>query len=305
VSRIQDILAKAERDGTARRTHAEQTGAAALTATPASTGSMSSTAVLAPIDGTAALDTAAFMPRPMDMPGPIDMPVNLAELRPAPGRPELVETRTARATLHPALVAAIAPHSTVAEQYRAVRTRLNVHEDATALRTLVVTSPGAGDGKSITAANLALTMAQEHQRNVLLIDADVRRPSVHSLFGIDDGPGLADVLNGDATLDEALIYLPDHRLTLLTAGPAPQYPTELLGSTAMRRTLDTLRARFDRILLDVPAVAPLADVSTIAPLADGVLMVVRAGVTQRPALEAALGVFEENKVLGFVLNEAR
>jgi protein-tyrosine kinase len=102
-----------------------------------------------------------------------------------------------------------------------------------------------------------------------------------------------------------LVYLPDYRLTILPAGSTPQFPTELLGSAAMRRGLDTLRARFDRILIDLPAVAPLADVNTVAPLGDGVVMVVRAGVTQRPALEQALGAFEENKVLGVVLNDAR
>jgi capsular exopolysaccharide synthesis family protein len=168
-----------------------------------------------------------------------------------------------------------------------------------------VTSPGAQDGKSITAANLALTMAQELQRNVLLVDADLRGASVHALFGLDQGPGLTEVLTGEATLDEALVHLPDHRLTLLPAGGIPQFPTELLGSTAMRRVTDTLRSRFDRILLDLPAVMPLADVGTVAPLADGVLMVVRAGITKRPALDEALAAFEENKVLGVVLNDAR
>ena len=111
------------------------------------------------------------------------------------------------------------------------------------------------------------------------------------------------MLAGEATLDEALVYLPDYRLTVLPAGAAPQFPTELLGSAAMRRALDTLRARFDRVLLDLPAVMPLADVGTVAPLADGVVMVVRAGVTQRPALDQALAALEDTKVLGVVLNE--
>jgi non-specific protein-tyrosine kinase len=167
----------------------------------------------------------------------------------------------------------------------------------------MVTSPGAGEGKSVTSANLALTMAQELQRHVVLVDADLRDPAVHSLFGIDGGPGLADVLAGDATLDDALVHLPDHRLTVLPAGATPQFPTELLGSAGMRRLLDTLRARFDRVLLDVPAVAPLADVATVAPLADGVLMVVRAGMTQRPALDRALEGLADAKVLGVVLNQ--
>jgi protein-tyrosine kinase len=209
------------------------------------------------------------------------------------------------ATLHPALVAAIAPHSTVAERYRAVRARLAVQEDDGPLRSILVTSPGSRDGKSVTAANLALTMAQEYQRNVLLIDGDLRGSSVHTLFGLDPTPGLAEVLAGEVTLDEALVYLPDYRLTILPAGRTPQFPTELLGSTAMRRAIDTVRARFDRILIDLPAVSPLADVGTLAPLADGIVMVVRAGVTQRPALDEALSAFEENKILGIVLNDAQ
>jgi capsular exopolysaccharide synthesis family protein len=201
-------------------------------------------------------------------------------------------------------VAAIAPHAEAAEQYRALRTRLMLHEDAGPLRSIFITSPGRQDGKSMTAANLALTMAQELQRTVVLVDADLRGASIHALFGLDQRPGLADVLLGDAALDDALVYLPEHRLTVLPAGNVPQFPTELLGSTAMRRAMDTLRARFDRILLDLPAAAPLADVGAVAPLADGVLMVVRAGVTQRPALDEALATFEEHKVLGVVLNEA-
>ena len=298
MSRIQDILAKAEREGMTRRTQSE----VAVTPPPPLAGS-----VIAPINGSAALDPTPFIAEP---------PVGRA-LSGTPGVPDrsrstgdalrqtgVQETRTARATLHPALVSAIAPHSAVAERYRALRTRLTMQEENGPLRSIVLTSPGANDGKSITAANLALTMAQEFQRNVVLVDANLRGSAVHGLFGIDVSPGLTEVLAGDASLDEALVYLPEYRLTILPAGRTPQFPTELLGSTAMRRNIDTLRARFDRILIDMPAVTPLADVGTVAPLADGIVMVVRAGVTLRPALDAALAAFEEEKVLGVVLNDA-
>jgi capsular exopolysaccharide synthesis family protein len=167
----------------------------------------------------------------------------------------------------------------------------------------MITSPAEGDGKSITALNLALTMAQEIQRSVVLIDANLRAPSAHALLGVTGTPGLAEVLAGSATLDQALVYLPDLRLTLLPGGDAPQFPTELLGSAAMRRLLDTLRGRFDRLVLDAPAVAPLADAGAMAPLADGVVMVVRAGVTQRPALDQALDAFPQGHVVGIVMNE--
>jgi protein-tyrosine kinase len=283
MSRIQDILAKAERDGTRRTSPSPFT--------PAATEPMAAAAPMAPVSGANALDTAAF--RPTLAPPPA------AEA--APAAPEL---RTASASLHPALVSALEPHSPIAEQYRAIRTRIGSRDEHVPLRSLMITSPGAGDGKSVTAANLALTMAQEHQRNILLVDADLRSPAAHALFGLASTPGLADVLNGTVALDEALVYLPDFNLTVLPAGNAPQYPTELLGSAAMRRMLDTLRARFDRVVLDVPPVAPLADVGTVAPLVDGVVMVVRAGVTQRPALDQALAAFEPRQMLGLVLNEA-
>jgi capsular exopolysaccharide synthesis family protein len=289
VSRIQDILAKAERDGMTRRTSADPAFSPAPQAAVVSP-------VIAPVNGSGALNPSPFLTPEVSQ--PIAAP-------PVPATPAAPVTRTARATLHPALVAAIAPHSVVAERYRAIRTRLTHHEDAGALRSLAITSPGARDGKSITAANLALTMAQEFQRNVILVDADLRGSSVHSLFGLEGTPGLAEVLAGEVTLDDALVYLPDYRLTVLPAGRTPQFPTELLGSAAMRRSLDTLRARFDRILIDLPAIAPLADVGTVAPLADGVVMVVRAGITQRPALDQALAAFEEDKILGVVLNDAR
>lgn len=285
MSRIQEILAKAERDGTARRTPPAPT----LVPAPGS----GAVAVSPLVDGTSALDRSPFRPS------------TDARQAVVQAGAEVVEPRTARATLDHALVAAIAPHSAPAEEYRTLRARLTQREEMGALRTILVTSPGARDGKSITAANLAITMAQELQRSVLLVDADLRTASVHALFGIDQGPGLTEVLMGDATIDDALVYLPDHRLTVLPAGAIPQFPTELLGSTSMRRVIDVLRSRFDRILVDLPPVMPLADVGTVAPLADGVLMVVRSGATKRPALDEALATLEENKVLGVVLNDAQ
>ena len=270
MSRIQEILAKADRDGTAGLLHPPVGlgGGAAATASIA-----------------VPMTVAAPLP-----PGPFAMPA-------------AVEPRTVQARLHRALIAAIAPHSSVAEQYRAIRGKLSQREESGGLRSLAVTSPARGDGKSITAANLALTMAQEVQRSVVLVDADLRNPSLHSLFAIDRQPGLSDVLAGEASLDEALVYMPELRLMLLPAGRTPDYPTEMLGSAAMRDAIDSLSARFDRLVLDLPAALPLADVGTVTPLVDGVVMVVRAGVTQRPVLDQALSTFEQSKVVGMVLND--
>jgi capsular exopolysaccharide synthesis family protein len=302
MSRIQDILAKAERDGTARRTQATTTE---LTPPPPSPAAFRPEKVEGRVDGTSALDSVtvsigSFSPAAIVAPPPSPL---ATPATPLAGAAKVADTRSVTATLHPMLVAAIAPHSEIAERYRSVRARISHREETTPVRTLMITSPHDGDGKSITAANLALTMSQEFQRRVVLVDADFRSPAVHALFGLDDAPGLAELLAGEATLDDVMVYIADYRLTVIPSGRTPVFPTELLGSSAMRRIVDTLRGRFDRVIFDMPAVMPLADAGTFAPMADGVLMVVRAGLTQRPALNEALAAFDEEKVLGLVLND--
>ena len=283
MSRIQDILNKAEREGTARRTRG-------LSEHPT--------------------PQAVVAAAPSAAPLPVPPPVTALDAPPAPWAAPVAErverhvSAPVTARLDPRLVAAVAPQSLAAEQYRLLRTRVKRAENGRQVRTIVVTSPSKGDGKSLTAANLALTMAQEFHERVLLIDADFRRPSVARLFGVTDAPGLTDVLLGGAELDSALISLGEQRLTVLPAGRPTAHPTELLGSTTMRRVLDTLRSRFDHILIDMPPVAPIADVHVVAPMADGLLMIVRAGVTAKPAIEAALEGLDTAKVLGLVLNDA-
>jgi capsular exopolysaccharide synthesis family protein len=275
MSRIQEILKKAEREGGVRRTRglsAEATvsaGAAALAA-----------------------------PMPLSAP---------AREMPAAHRDDaepVIARRAGSGALDHRLVAALAPRSLAAEQYRSLRTRVRQAENGRSLRSIIITSPSKGDGKSLTAANLSLTMAQEFQPRVLLLDADLRRPSIHTLFGIGDAPGLSDVLMGGAALEDALVHLEDLHLSSLPAWLPPTIPAELLGSAAMRRTLETLRTRFDRIIIDMPPVEPLADVHILTPLADAVLMIVRAGVTEKPAIDRALHGLDVSKVLGLVLNEA-
>lgn len=299
MSRIQEILNKAERDGTTRRTRAlteEKPLASPRPAPPP---------VVTPLYPRSTYDTPPpASPRvatgsdastssgqsPTAVATRIDEP--MAHGTAAPGH------------LHAQLIAALAPASLAAEQYRSLRTRVKRAENGRLVRTIVVTSPAKGDGKSLTAANLALTMAQEFQQRVLLLDADLRRPTVHRLFGISDTPGLVDVLMGVAELDDAVVTLPDHHLSLLPAGVPPGHPAELLGSSAMRRTLDALASRYDRILIDMPPVAPLADLHVMAPMVDGILMIVRAGMTPKPAIEQALAGLDISKVLGLVLNDS-
>ncbi|MEO5823101.1 MAG: CpsD/CapB family tyrosine-protein kinase [Vicinamibacteraceae bacterium] len=207
-------------------------------------------------------------------------------------------------TLDKDMVAALQPFSPAAEQYRTLRTRIAQVESAGQRRVILVTSPGDGDGKTVTAANLALTMAQEFQRQVLLIDSDLRNSRLHECLGIPREPGLSDVLAGQASLEDALVSLSEYRVIVLPAGSPHGRPTELLSSEPMRRLVENLGRRFDRVVMDSTA-AHFADAGVLEPLVDGVLLVVRAGRTSRPAVGRALGLVPRAKLLGLVLNDSR
>jgi non-specific protein-tyrosine kinase len=204
--------------------------------------------------------------------------------------------------LSPLFVAATHPTSAAAEQYRLLRTRLDGRERGRRAQLLLVTSPGPGDGKTTTSANLALTMAQDFNHKVVLIEADMRRPTLAGLCGLTPERGLVDVLVGAAELDDVIVQLPDQHLAVLPAGQTTSRSTDLLGSSTMSRLIETLRHRFDRIVIDSPPVT-LADTHVLARLADGILIVVRSGVTSRPALEHALEGVERDRIAGLVLND--
>jgi capsular exopolysaccharide synthesis family protein len=242
--------------------------------------------------------THAPEPPPAAWPATAPPPTSLAD-------PALIEEGDDAARdgeLDPTLVVAVEPASVAAEQYRMLRTHLAARDRVRRLQVVLVTSPRNGDGKTLTAANLAMSMAQEFQQRVLLLEADLRRPTVSDLLDLPPSPGLAGVLIGSDPLESALVPVPEHHLTVLPAGDPPARPTELLGSTAMRRTIDALRSQFDRIVVDTPPVA-LSDTHLLGSFADGVLMVVRAGITPRDAVERGLAAFDRDKVLGLVLNE--
>jgi capsular exopolysaccharide synthesis family protein len=283
MSRIQHILEKAEREGAALRT-------SGLGAPPPIAATVPVTIDIstppAPVRGTAIV------------PGPV-----AAESFASVSTPGATSSEFS-VRLNPLLVAGLSTKSPAAEQYRQLRTRLAHMEGAQNLRSVLVTSPQKGEGKSVTSANLALTMAQELHRKVVIVEADLRKPSLQHLFGLPPGPGLTDYLAGATDLDSVMRFLPEYQLTVITAGTSPANPAELLGSTAMRRMLDQLRTRFDRVILDTPPVLPLADVAVLAPMVDGALLVVRAGVTPKPAIENALRAFDSSRLLGVVLNES-
>jgi receptor protein-tyrosine kinase len=213
--------------------------------------------------------------------------------------------RTAPAfRLDRALVAALAGDNAVAEQYRALCTRIAHADQDAPIHVILVTSPGTGEGKSVTAANLALTMAREYQRPTCIIDANLRSPKLQQLFGLPEGPGLSDVLAGRASLEDALTTIENLGVTVLPAGTCPQHPAELLGAAMMRQTLDRLRLQFDRIIVDTPAALARADMGLLTPLVDRIVLVVRAGVTPKASIADVVTALDTKRLLGVVLNEA-
>ena len=204
-------------------------------------------------------------------------------------------------SLSPMLVAATAPESVAAEQFRLLRSRVESRAATTRTQLIVVTSPRLGEGKTTTSANLALCLAQDPQQRVLLIEADLRRPRLAALFGIRAEPGVVDVLTRSATIDEAMVPITGYHMSVLPAGTAERRLPEVLTSSVLRSLVDGLRPRFTRILIDTAPLA-MADTQELARIADGVLLVVRAGMTPRPALETAFHTLERDKIIGFVLN---
>jgi Mrp family chromosome partitioning ATPase len=145
-------------------------------------------------------------------------------------------------------------------------------------------------------------MARGQQQKVVLVEGDLHRPTLATLFGAPSDPGLVDVLMGTCSLDEALVEIPGQALFLLPAGPPVMPSTELFASSMMQRALRELQGRFSRIIIDAPP-ATTAETYSLARLADRVLLVVRDGVTPRSAMSRALTVIDHQRVLGIVLNE--
>lgn len=195
--------------------------------------------------------------------------------------------------------------STAAEAYRQLRTKLLFARTAHAMKTIVVTSPLPQDGKTTIAANLAAIFAQQRLR-VLLIDCDLRRPSLHTIFRLPREPGLTQLLTSDEVrIDGVASATPVEGLSVVTAGAVVKNSTELLGGPLMRRVLDTLSAPFDVVILDSPPILSVADSAILGSMADGVLLVVRAGQTDRGAAQLALQHLSDvgARVVGAVLND--
>jgi len=194
------------------------------------------------------------------------------------------------------------PESYVAEQFRTLRGRIDALAAQQPLRSIAVTSAVAGEGKTTAAVNLGLVSAMSVGRRVLLVDCDLRRPSVHRSLGLRVDAGLGEFLEGEAALEEAITQVQGSRLEVLPVRSLPLNPSELLASSRMNELIDQVVQRYDRVILDVPAILGIPDAKTITDLCDGIVFVVKADSTAEEEVTSALEVVDRRRVLGVVLN---
>jgi capsular exopolysaccharide synthesis family protein len=193
--------------------------------------------------------------------------------------------------------------SLAAEKFRVLGLKLRHLREKRKLKRIVVTGTAPEEGKSLVAANLALNQSRSRVLKTLLVDGDLRRPTVASRFGCDNSlPGLSECLSGERRLAEVLYRVKGSGLWLLPAGIAPENPLELMQGGRLPELLERLGEFFDWIIIDTPPVVPVADTAFWMKLADGVLLVVREGVSERKVLERALSSFDRSILLGVVVN---
>jgi len=189
------------------------------------------------------------------------------------------------------------------EQYRRLAATLHQNQSATGLKVVMISSALGGEGKTLTAANLALTFSESYQRSVLLVDGDLRRPSLHTIFKIDGSSGLSD---GLMSLEDTPLSLRQvsQRLTLLPAGRPVSDPMAGLTSDRMRRVIEEAREAFDWVIVDTPPVGILTDANLLASMVDGAVLVVKAEHTPYQLVQRAVEALGRNRILGIVLNRA-
>lgn len=206
----------------------------------------------------------------------------------------------------PDLITLTDPRSRAAEAYRTLRTNLTFAALDKPIETLIVTSAAPDEGKSTVLANLAVTMAQGERRTIL-VDADLRRPCLHEIFGVANDRGLTSMIVEETTMDDpSLIDVGVDNLWLVPSGPLPPNPADILGSRKMEQVIDGLKARADIILFDASPVISVTDAAVLGTKVDGVLLVVSAGRTRREHAQRAKELLErvQVRIVGAVLNDA-
>lgn len=198
------------------------------------------------------------------------------------------------------------PKSVVSEAFRVLRTNLQFSSVDRPLKKVMVTSSVPQEGKSTVISNLALSLASAGNK-VLLVDADMRRPNIYKIFLLENYKGLSNLLAEDLPIESVVIDTDIENLHIITSGPVPPNPAEMLGSQKMKKFLEEVSSRYDMVLIDSPPVNSVADASILSSLVDGVILVVEAGKTEREAAMVAVQQLKKvnARILGVILNKVK
>ncbi len=203
------------------------------------------------------------------------------------------------------VVSLTAPASVAAEQYRTLYYRLERMREVRPMKVVALTSAVAGEGKTVTAVNVALTAARANlDRRILLVDADLRQNRVAAALGIRNKPGLSELLAGECEAKDVIRRFQSTRLAVIPAGAPPEDSSQALASARMKQILAKMREAFDEIYFDLPPALPFADAPIAAAMADGVVLVIRANATPLRAVTEAMERLAGAAVVGCVLNAA-
>lgn len=182
--------------------------------------------------------------------------------------------------------------SVIAEQYKVLRTNLYALSPDKPIKTIVITSAQPKDGKTITSCNLAATLSFDKEKKIILIDADLRRPSVHAMFGLSRKPGLSDILSGNVDIKSFTKKPAINNLYVIPSGTINNNPSDIFITTGIKMIIEDLRKDFEYIIFDTPPVLTVTDASILGAICDCVILIVKAGVTQQSSIEEAFNMLQ-------------
>ena len=217
---------------------------------------------------------------------------------------QIVVSKMRESNVDERLITYFDPKSVVSEQYKILTTNILSLNKGKPPKTIAITSSIHSEGKSVTALNLAITMAQAtHNPRIVLIDGDMRKGQLMKYLGVPAGKGLSEILRGQATLNDVIFNLNIDHLSFISSGTVPANPSELLASKRMQELILALRSQFDFVLIDTPPVIPITDAVIIGSNVEGVIIVIQAGRTQRGMISRATELLTQAhaKILGHVL----
>lgn len=195
------------------------------------------------------------------------------------------------------------PRSIVSEQFKTIRTNINFSMPDQKLETLMFTSASPNEGKSTITSNMAVVFAQEGKK-VLLVDADMRKPTTHYTFKTSNAYGLTNVLTNQSTWQEVIIESPIVGLDILPCGPIPPNPAELVGSQKMGKLIDELKQTYDLVIFDTPPILSVTDAQILSNKCDGAILVINSGTSEKDSVQKAAEALQNSKanVIGTILN---